>query len=133
MRAGDPQDPVERLLPWALFCVGFVFANFLSAAVPMPLLWHLPVQRRFTFEVRPLALGADFYGRVLLSLAAGALAAAAARLAIRRRWLQPRPEWLRGAVVWLVVVLLFTSGLYLYILRARQVIPADLPPGYIPR
>ncbi len=133
MQANEPQSSVERLLPWALFCVGFLFMNFLSAAVPMPLLWHLPVQRRFTFEVRPLALGVDFYGRILWSLIAGALAAAAAHLAIRRRWLQPRPDWLRGAVVWMVVVLLFTSGLYLYILRARQVIPAALPPGYVAR
>ena len=133
MQTGDPRSPLERLLPWALFCVGYLFMSFLSAAVPMPLLWHLPVERRFTFEVRPLALGVDFYGRVLVSLAAGALLAAAAWVMIRRRLLKPRPEWLRGAMVWIVVVLLFTSGLYIYILRARQPIPASLPAGYVPR
>ncbi len=133
MQAKDLQSPVERLLPWALFCVGYLAANFVSVAVPMPLLWHLPVERRFTFEVRPLALGADFYGRVLLSLVAGALVAAAAGWAIRRRLLQARPVWLRGTLIWLIVVLLFTSGLYISVLRARQPIPAALPAGYVPR
>lgn len=133
MGARDPRQALARTLPWALFCVAYVFTYFVSTAVPVPLLWHLPVERRFTFEVRPLALGADFYGRVLWCLAAGGLAAAGGRLALRGQRLQPRPEWLRTLVIWLAGLLLFTSALSVYVLKARQPIPAALPPGYVPR
>ncbi len=133
MQAREPQAPVVKLLPWAVFCAAYVFTDFLSSAVPMPLLWHLPVERRFTFEVRPLTLGADFYGRVLMCLLVGGAAAGVARVALQLRWLRPGPAWLRTMTVWLVGLLLFTSGLYLYSLRVRQPIPAPLPPGYVAR
>lgn len=133
MSARDLREPIERAVPWAVFCVAYVFTYFVSTAVPVPLLWHLPVERRFTFEVRPLALGADFYGRVLLCLVVGGLAAGLAWIMLRGRRVHLRPEWLRGLVVWLVSLLLFTSALSVYVLRARQPIPATLPAGYVPR
>ena len=133
MQANDPRKSLERILPWALFCVGYVFTNFLTQAVPMRLLWYLPLARQFTFERRPLVLGVDFYGRVLTSLIAGGLCALATVLVLRTRRVAPRPAWLRGVSVWLIGLLLFTSGLYVYILRARQPIPATLPAGYVPR
>lgn len=111
----------------------YVASYFVTSTVVMRLLWYLPLERRFTFEVKPLALGADFYGRVLLCLASGGLAAALAWLALRGRRVQPRAEWLRGLLVWLVGLLLFTAGLHVYILKGRQPIPAQLPAGDVPR
>jgi hypothetical protein len=123
----------SRALPWLLFAIGYLSAWFVSTTVPTPLLWHLPLERRFTFEVRPLQLGADFLGRLLLSLAAGALCSLG-RLALPgllpQRW---RPLLLRCLTLWATGLLLLTACLYLVLLLHRQPIPAPLPPGYVPR
>jgi hypothetical protein len=53
---------------------GFYGAWFLSSVIPTPLLWYLPLARRFEFATVVTELGMDFYGRLLLCLAVGALA-----------------------------------------------------------
>jgi hypothetical protein len=122
---------MRRAIGWGAFCVGYLLAYLISTTIPTPLLWHLPAERRFTFEVRPLQLGADFYGRLLLSLLCGGLAFIAARLLLRK--VEPRPEWLRALAIWTLSLLCFTGGLYVYTLWARSPIPAPLPPAYAPR
>jgi hypothetical protein len=122
---------MRSALEWAAACVGYLAAYLISTVLPTPLLWHLPVERRFTFEVRPLALGADFYGRLLLSVVAGAAAWDVARLALRSR--QPTRQQLQVALAWTLSLLCFTAGLYLWTLVARTPIPAPIPEGYVAR
>jgi hypothetical protein len=64
---------------------GFYAAWFLSSVVPLPLVWYLPLARRFEFAPVVPGLAMDFYGRLLLAIAVGALAglvAARARLSL---------------------------------------------------
>ena len=131
MAATGQQEGLRRAAALAAFAVGYLFAYFLSTAVPTKLLWHLPLERRFTFEVRPLALGADFYGRVLLSLLAGAVSMLLARGALRGSSAESLRRWLHRLLGWTLVLLVFTAGLYVYLLASRQPIPAPLPPGYV--
>lgn len=125
------QPELRRTASLAAFAVGYLAAYFLSTALPTPLLWHLPVERRFTFEVRPLALGADFYGRLLLSLASGGLALLIARAALRLSPLESMRRWVFRLFGWALILLLFNAGLYAYTLSSRTPIPAPLPPGYV--
>jgi hypothetical protein len=112
---------------WAVACVAYLCAFLVSTVVPTPLIWHLPVERRFTFELHPLSLAADFYGRVLLCAAAGGAALLVARLALR----QASRETLRGGLLlflgWAALLLVFTAGLQISSLARRQPIPAPLP------
>ena len=91
------------------------------------------MEHRFTFEVHPLTLGADYYGRLLLCLGVGALAATAAAVSIKLRKFELRASWLRALLFWTFGLLLFTSGMYLNILASRRPIAAPLPPGYVAR
>jgi hypothetical protein len=116
---------VRAALACGAFAAAYCAAWFLSTTVPMRLVWYLPVERRFTFEVHPVALGADFYGRLLLCALCGALGALASRLL--------SPRHLRTAWVWAAVLLLFTAGLYGRLLSTRQPVPAPLPEAYVPR
>jgi hypothetical protein len=120
---------LARAVPWVAFAIGYLAAWFISSALPVPLLWHLPLERRFTFEVHPLGLAADYYGRLLLCLSIGGLSWLAGRLLARRL----RAEWFPGLCVWCLAILLFTAGLNLYVLAGRQPIAAPLPDGYVPR
>jgi hypothetical protein len=127
------QRSLARALPLLCGAAGYLAAYFVSTALPTRLLWHLPVEHRFTYEVRPLALGADFYGRLLLCLGAGALAYGAATFAIRFFRIELRAHWLRALLFWTFGLLLFTSGMYLNILSARRPMAAPLPAGYVAR
>jgi hypothetical protein len=59
---------------------GFYVAWFLSSVISTPLLWYLPLERRFVFASVVTELGMDFYGRLLLALVAAALAAGLTRV-----------------------------------------------------
>lgn len=111
----------------AAFALGYLAAFFLSSVIAVPLVWYYPVERRFAFEAHPTGLASDFYGRVLLSVAAGGIFAVLARPG----WTGPRARTLLP--LWIATLLLFTAGLYAFVLAHRLVIPAPLPPGYVPR
>ncbi len=97
---------------------GFYAAWFLSSVVPTPLLWYLPLARRFEFATVATELGMDFYGRLLLSLAVAVLAGV---LAGRSRLS------LRTLTVWLVSTGLLCLALELVVLWHR--VPVPLPEG----
>lgn|GEM_PF-1731909 len=124
------QRSLSRAVPALCGAIGYLAAWFVSTALPTRLLWHLPVEHRFTYEFHPLTLGADFYGRLLLCLAVGGLCCGAAALALRLGKIEPRATWLRGLLFWAFGLLLFTSGMYLNILASRRPMAAPLPAGY---
>ena len=127
------QRSLARAVPPLCGAAAYLAAWFLSTALPTRLLWHLPVEHRFTYEVHPLTLGADFYGRLLLCMGVGALATGAAALALRLWNIELRVGWLRALLIWTFGLLLFTSGMYLNILASRRPMAAPLPPGYVAR
>lgn len=116
-----------RAVPWAAFAAAYLSAWFVATAVPLPLVWYLPLGRRFLFAAHTPELAVDYYGRVLLCLLAGAAAALVAQAAARRG------RWLSTLLVWSLGLLAFTSSLTIYTLAHRQPIPAALPPGYVAR
>ncbi|MBK7865394.1 MAG: hypothetical protein IPJ65_43715 [Archangiaceae bacterium] len=118
---------------WALAVAGYALAFLVSSVVPTPLVWYFPLERRFSFEVRPSALAMDFYGRVLLSVLSGAVVFALARLALRRTGPEASRQWVRRALAWSAALLVFSAGLYAFVLWHRAVTPAPLPEGYVPR
>ncbi len=122
---------MKRAFGWAAFGVGYLATYLISTVMPTKLLWHLPVERRWVFTVRPLELGADFYGRLLISLAGGAVALALGRLFVRGR--EPKREWLQTLAIWTLALLSVAAGLTIFTLIKRQPIPAPLPPGYVAR
>jgi hypothetical protein len=132
----EPEVAASRLrgaLAWALFCVGYAAAFLLSSTLPIPVLWYFPLERRFSFEVRPTGIAADFYGRVLLCLIAGAASFLLGRLVFRGSAPGTSVRWLDRALGWSAALLLFSAGLYMFVLWHRVTTPAPLPPGYVPR
>ncbi len=123
----------RQALSWGLFAVGYTGAFLASSLFRTPLLWYFPLERRFSVEVRPQGLAADFYGRVLLCLAAGGCAFLIARVSFRGASTQTCDTWTRRAIGWSAVLLVFSAGLYAFMLWHRVLTPAPLPPGYLPR
>lgn len=96
------------------FCAGYFAADFAATVLTLRLVWYLPVERRFEFAAHPLALGMDYYGRVLFCLACGAAAAAfGARLPIKAG---------RLLFAWSAVLLLFVAVTQAWILSHRQLV-----------
>ncbi len=75
----------------------------------------------------------DFYGRVLLSLIGGGAAFLLMRLLLRKSPSLIRIDVVHGLLVAVIGLLLFTGGLYIFLLAHRVPIPVLLPPGYVPR
>jgi hypothetical protein len=118
---------------WSGFSAAYLAVFFASSTVPTRLLWYLPLDHAFIFTIRPEGLGMDFYGRLLLSFGAGLVGAVAAG-AIESRLSETRRRGaLRVLLVWTIGLLLFTSGLYVNLLTAREPKPLPLPADYVPR
>lgn len=113
------------------FALGYLTAYFLSTAIPTPLLWYYPLQHRFQWQVHPTGLAADFYGRVLLSLASGAATWLLSHVLGKRFVALSRSTVVHGLLVWVAGLLLFTSGLYVSLLVHREPLPVPLPSGYV--
>ena len=124
---------MARPLAWMLGATGYLAAYFASTVLPVPLVWYFPVERRFSFEAHASGQAMDFYGRLLFSLAAGALALGLGRVVFRRLPASAQPRWAIRLVVWCGSILAVTGGLYLYLLAGRHAAPWPLPEGYVPR
>ena len=131
--ATDTAARLRQAITWTAFAAGYLATYFVSTAVPTPLLWYRPLERRFTFEVHPNALAMDFIGRMLLSLAAGLLAAVVGRAIATRLPSERQAPTLRMFAAWAAGLLIFTAALYVFLLIGRTPFPLTLPQGYTPR
>lgn len=76
-----------------------------------PLLWYVPLERRFSFGQRPTAIAMDWYGRTLL---ASLLSLGAGGLAALLRHLAPDGPALRPGVYALGLALSVGIALFVY-------------------
>ncbi len=88
---------MQRALATLGFGIGFAAAWFAAAVTQLPLLWYFPLERRWAFATTVLGLGMDYFGRLLLGAAVGALGAGLGRLLARRA----SPRWLLHGSIWL--------------------------------
>lgn len=91
---------------------GFSAAWFLMAVIPTPLLWYLPLSRRFEFATVVTELGMDFYGRLLLALVVAAGAA----------WVAPALR-LKTLFVWALTLFALCTALEVTTLSRRHPVP----------
>ena len=102
---------------WAVTAVAFWAAWFASSALQLPLLWYLPVERRFVFGPAPGGIAMCVWGQLLLSSAIAALCAGAAALIVRRREIERPHVWL--SVGWCALLLCFVVGYFAFALWGR--------------
>ena len=121
-------DPRPRAaLAVCLGAVGFLAADFLVSAVRMPVLWYLPIERRFEFQTFGGGAAMDFYGRLLWCVLAGLAIAAVAS------WRLPALDevavgrWERRTIVWLGLMLVLAGALHVTQLVGRNPVPLELP------
>jgi hypothetical protein len=137
-----------RARAWAacLGCLAVCLAFFLTAVVPLPVPLYFPLSRRFGLGPS-YELSMDYYGRSLLALAAGLIAAGAGYLAARR--MPTRRGEGQGPVkatsidrdhptllllgAYVATALLLCVGLYAYKLSNRPARPEPLPAWYQPK
>lgn len=114
------------------FALGFVY----PAITPQAVLWYYPLERRWAYEVEPTGLAMDFYGRLLLALATGAVSFAAG-FALVHRWrraaILAHPAVVGLVTAWALTAVLFAMLNFGWTLYFRTPIPAPLPDWYVPR
>ena len=103
---------------------GFFAAYFLSSVIPTPLLWYLPLAGRFVFATVVTEVGMDFYGRLLLSVLVGGLAAMLARV-----W--PTAP-VKTLAAWSLSSLALCVALEVVTLSQRNPVPLTLPAAVVP-
>ena len=102
---------------WAVTAVAFWAAWFASSALQLPLLWYLPLERRFVFGHAPDGIAMCVWGQLLLSSVVAAVCAGTAALIVRRREI-PRPVVLLSAG-WCALLLCFVVGYFAFALWGR--------------
>ncbi len=133
--SGRAAPRADRGAIFVALCVGaiaFAIAFTYPAFVPTRVLWYLPLERAWVLEVKPRALGMDFYGRMALGLAACAVASGAT-WAIARRLRPPGPRVLGLFTAWAVTVTLLAMLQHAWMLYFREPVPEPLPAWYEPR
>jgi hypothetical protein len=105
------------------FAVGFAAAWFVAAVVQIPLLWYLPLERRFVFETTVTSLGIDYYGRLVFCTLAGGLCALVGRVIGRRG----APIWWVYGAVWVSSLVALTFALEVALLWRRVPVPLISP------
>lgn len=149
-----------RLYAAGAQCIAASLCFFLTAVVKLPVVLYFPLSRRWSLAPNPSELSMDFYGRSLLALAVGAVAALGT-LAVF--WVYKK---LRGAAAtgglspasasesasesssssaadrrresglvllagYMVTALLLAMGVYAYELYGRVPVPEPLPAGLL--
>ena len=128
-----------RLYAAGAMCIGTSLTFFLTAVVKLPVPLYFPLSRRWSLVPSPEELSMDFFGRSLLALLVGAVAAAAT-LAIFQigapRAAKPdaKPSTTPGLALltgYAATALLLAIGVFAYVLYGRTPVPEPLPPGYL--
>lgn len=114
----------------------FGLAYLASAIGAIPIVWYHPLERRFSFAVRPPGFAMDWYGRTALALTCGALVAIVAYGVTARGTLARLLE--RRSVVLAVaratgLVVLVDFVYFGWVLLRQTPAPLPLPPWYCPR
>lgn len=131
MEAARAQPVSWSPVAWSAFATGYLGAYFLSTSGKWPLLLYSPLERRFGFDLTGVVV--DFYGRLLVCAAVGAVAAVPALLARRRLTEAGRRTWLFRLLVWNLGLVLLTAALEVYLLHDRRLEGIELPSWYVPR
>lgn len=107
-----------------LGATGFFAAYFLSSVIPTPLLWYLPLSGRFVVATVVTEVGMDFYGRLLLSVLVGGVAAL-----LSRAW--PTAP-VKTLAAWTLSSLALCVALEVVTLSQRNPVPLTLPAAVVP-
>lgn len=108
-------DPLrDRSAIVSVAAIAFVLCYAAVQLFHPPLLWYLPLERRFTFGARPAEISMDWYGRTLLASLVALLSGGA--VALIRRFFRRTP----GGPPWLYALAIALSlGLAFFIYGAR--------------
>ena len=101
----------------AVAAVAFWAAWFVSAALPVPLLWYLPLEHRLVFGAQPAGLAMCLWGQLLFSGAIAGSTAGAIWFAARRRDVGRSHVWL--SVAWCALLVCFVVGYFAFAMWGR--------------
>ena len=118
-----------RTITAATFVTGYLAAFLYAYLVPTPLLWYEPVERVWRWAASGSLVGMDFYGRIVLALAAGSLSALVATsipkvMRIRIESTSFVQKMMAGYAVVLTVSALTALA---WLFSHRTIIPPDVP------
>lgn len=119
---------VAACLGTIAFAVAFVFPHFAAH----PIAWYFPLERRWSFEVRPNALAIDFYGRFAQAAVAWA-ATVVLSLAVTRRIKAISDRTIGLLCAWALALTLLVMLYYAWTLFWRIPTPEPVPDWYRPR
>ena len=131
------RDPLARLYAVGIQCTVTSLSFFLTAVVKVPVPLYFPLSRRWSLVPSAEELSMDFFGRSLVALGAGLLAAALtlAVFRVRARWTgraDSRSAAAPGSglpllTVYAATALILAMGVFGYELYGRVPLPEPLP------
>jgi hypothetical protein len=108
------------------FAVAFVYPQLAEQAVA----WYFPLERRWSYEVRPPGLAIDFYGRLAQAMVAWSVAVIVT-LAITRRIKRSLSERAAGLLAaWALTLTLLVILYFAWTLLFRIPTPSPIPTWY---
>lgn len=117
---------VAMCLGTIAFAIAFVFPQLTEQSVA----WYFPLERRWSFEVRPQGLAIDFYGRLAQALVAWSVAVIVT-VAIARRITRPLSERMAGLLAaWALTLTLLVILYFAWTLLFRIPTPSPIPDWY---
>ncbi len=102
---------------WAVGVVAFWIAWLSSSAFAIPVVWYLPIERRFVFTAHPPGLAMCMFGQLIFAAAVGLGVGGLASRVVRKRDVPDSQVWL--SVGWCVLLLCFVVGYYAFALWGR--------------
>jgi hypothetical protein len=106
-----------QLVAGAAAMIAFAATFAYPAYAPMRVLWYYPVERRWAFEVEPIGLAMDFYGRTLAAAVVALVVAALVGALARRRAIGDRLVGL--AAGWAITAVALAMAFYAWQLARR--------------
>jgi hypothetical protein len=115
-----------QLVAGAAAMIAFAATFAYPAYAPMRVLWYYPVERRWGFEVEPVGLAMDFFGRTLAASVVALVVAALAWALVRRRAIGDRLVGL--ATGWAITAVALAMAFYAWQLVRRTPRGVGPPP-----